>query len=66
MRYVEEMSGGVDSWGHGHHHHHHKKTDNGGDDKHKNPTIDDKNLSETASVESINPEKPSESVLRKV
>lgn len=27
VRYVEERSGGIDSWGHGHHHHHHKKTE---------------------------------------
>ncbi|KAK1412095.1 hypothetical protein QVD17_33078 [Tagetes erecta] len=70
VRYVEERSGGVDSWGHGHHHHHHKKTEslqgtNDGDDKRKNPAVDGKNLSETASGESLNPEKPSESVLRK-
>ncbi|KAI7727137.1 hypothetical protein M8C21_008089, partial [Ambrosia artemisiifolia] len=67
--YVEERSGGVDSWGHGHHHHHHKKTEslqdiNGDDDNIKKPT-DVKDTSETASVESSEPEKQSESVLRK-
>ncbi|KAM0013990.1 putative zinc/iron permease [Helianthus debilis subsp. tardiflorus] len=55
VRYVEERSGGTDSLGHGHHHHHrnHKKTD----------TLQD--TSETTSVESSEPEKQSESVLRK-
>ncbi|KAI3818362.1 hypothetical protein L1987_12167 [Smallanthus sonchifolius] len=60
VRYVEERSGGIDSWGHGHHHHHHKKTDslqdiNGDDDNSKNPTLDGKSLSE----------KRSESLVRK-
>ncbi|KAJ0430764.1 putative zinc/iron permease [Helianthus annuus] len=55
VRYVEERSGGTDSLGHGHHHHHrnHKKTD----------TLQD--TSETTSVGSSEPEKQSESVLRK-
>ncbi|KAJ0637871.1 putative zinc/iron permease [Helianthus annuus] len=55
VRYVEERSGGTDSLGHGHHHHHrnHKKTD----------TLQD--TSETTSVESSEPEKQSESLLRK-
>ncbi|KAK9051188.1 hypothetical protein SSX86_027814 [Deinandra increscens subsp. villosa] len=62
VRYVEERSGGVNSWGHGHHHHHHKKNESlqdvNGDD--------DKRLSETASAESLKTEKQSESsVLRK-
>lgn len=25
VRYVEELSGGVNAWGHGHHHHRHSK-----------------------------------------
>ncbi|KAI3731663.1 hypothetical protein L1987_62852 [Smallanthus sonchifolius] len=63
VRYVEERSGGVDSWGHHHHHHHHKKTEslqdiNGDDDNSKNPTLDGKSLSEK-------PEKQSESLVRK-
>ena len=73
MRYVEEMSGGVNSWGHGHHHHHHKKSEslkdiNGDDDKDgiTSETLSEK-ISETASGESLKSEKESESShLRKV
>ncbi|KAJ9563509.1 hypothetical protein OSB04_008669 [Centaurea solstitialis] len=63
VRYVEEMSGGVGSWGHGHHHHHHKKSESlkdiNGDD-HKDGSISEK-ISETASGESVKSEKQSES-----
>ncbi|KAD4982957.1 hypothetical protein E3N88_19628 [Mikania micrantha] len=57
VRYVEERSRGVTSWGLGHHHHHHKKNeqDINGDD--------DKKISEASSVESVKSEKQSESSL---
>ncbi|CAI9779151.1 unnamed protein product [Fraxinus pennsylvanica] len=40
VRYVEEFSGGVNAWGHGHHHHHHKhnkklKDDNDAHENHQ-------------------------------
>lgn len=75
VRYVEDMSGGVNSWGHGHHHHNHNHNHNhkksvslndiNGDDDNSNGENLDGSTSETpekiASGESLNSDKQSES-----
>lgn len=52
VRYVEERSRGVNSWGHGHHHHHHHKKNESSHDVNN----DDKNTSETSSDKSLKTE----------
>ncbi|KAK3029242.1 hypothetical protein RJ639_038849 [Escallonia herrerae] len=39
VRYVEEMSGGVNAWSHGHHHHHRKNSDKLKDDNDAHDTL---------------------------
>ncbi|KAK2986659.1 hypothetical protein RJ640_010115 [Escallonia rubra] len=39
VRYVEEMSGGVNAWSHGHHHHHRKNSDKLKDDNDAHYTL---------------------------
>ncbi|CAH1416755.1 unnamed protein product [Lactuca virosa] len=59
VRYVEERSRGVNSWGHHHHRHHHKKNESL---EHVNDD-DDKNTSETTSDESLKTQTQDESSL---
>ncbi|KAL2484994.1 IAA-alanine resistance protein 1 [Abeliophyllum distichum] len=63
VRYVEEFSGGVSAWSHGHHHHHHKhdkklKDDNDTHENHLGLSHNEKDGSK--------PEKKSEEVLDKL
>ncbi|KVH97488.1 Zinc/iron permease [Cynara cardunculus var. scolymus] len=67
VRYVEDMSGGVNSWGHGHHHHHKSESlkDSKGDDDNSeedgSTSETSEKIAEIASGESLKSEKQSES-----